>query len=101
MVQVKQAHEYELIFIVNPEVAEEALESVVNNVSQFIIGKGGTIVGTEPWGKKKLAYPLKHYLEGTYFLLRLKMDPAISKDVENHVKITEQIIRHILVQANS
>ncbi len=98
MAQVKQAHEYELIFIVNPEAADEALESVVNNITQFITSKGGTIVNTDRWGKKKLAYPLKHYLEGNYILMRLKMDPALSKEVENHVKITEQIVRHILVQ---
>ncbi len=101
MVAVTKAHEYELILIINPQVADDALESVVNNVSQFITGKGGTITNTDRWGKKKLAYPLKHHLEGTYILMRLKMDPSLSREVENHVKITEQIIRHILVQANS
>ena len=101
MVETKTTHNYELILIVAPETADEALEAVVNNVTQFITTKGGTIAETQRWGKKKLAYPLKHYLEGNYVLMKLRMAPALSMDLEKHVGITEQIIRHILVKAGS
>ncbi len=101
MVETKTTHDYELILIVTPEAADEVLEAVVNNVSQFITTKGGTIAETQRWGKKKLAYPLKHYLEGNYILMKLQMSPTLSMELENHVRITEQIMRHILVKAGS
>lgn len=94
-----QLRDYELIFIVKPELDETTLEATINNVSQFIIGKGGIVASADRWGKKKLAYPIKHLLEGFYVLVRFKMDPAWSNELEAHLKISENIIRHLLVQA--
>ncbi len=99
MVETKVQNSYDLIYIVNPVLVDEGLETVVNNISQYITGKGGVIVETQRWGKKKLAYPVKHYLEGTYVMMKLQMPPAIAKDVEGQLRITEQVIRHILTRA--
>ena len=49
----KKLQEYELVYIVNPEMTEEVLETRVNNISQFITGREGVIDGVEKWGKKK------------------------------------------------
>jgi len=91
-------HEYELVFIVNPEVVEEALENTINGVSQFVTSKGGTVSQVEQWGKRKLAYPLKRFLEGNYVLARFKMRPQWSKELESNLQISENILRHLLVK---
>ena len=57
-------NDYELVYIISPDVAEESLESTVDGVSQFITARNGTVSDVERWGKKKLAYPLAHFLEG-------------------------------------
>jgi small subunit ribosomal protein S6 len=75
-------NDYELILIVHPEIADDAIEPVTNNISQLITGKGGTIVEIAPWGRKKLAYPIKHLLEGSYVLIKFKLDPAANKELE-------------------
>jgi small subunit ribosomal protein S6 len=89
---------YELVFIVHPEVADEALDPVINNITQYITGKKGTVVEVARWGRKKLAYPIKHLMEGSYVLIKFNLDPAANKELENNLKISEKIIRYLLIK---
>ena len=100
-VEDKQLRDYELVFIISPEVGDEALEATVDSVSQFVTGKGGIISSVERWGKRKLAYPLKRFLEGTYVLTRFKMKPIWSKELEANLQISEDILRHLLIKLSS
>jgi small subunit ribosomal protein S6 len=93
--------DYELVYIINPEVADEALETRVNDISQFITGREGVISSVDKWGKKKLAYPLKHYLEGNYVLTRFRMSPSRCQELEASLKISEDVLRHLLVKTGS
>ena len=92
--------DYELVFIVNPEVADDALDPLVNNITQYITGKNGTVIEVAKWGRKKLAYPIKHILEGNYVLIRFKLDPAANKELENNLKISEKLIRYLLIKVD-
>ena len=94
----KQLRDYELVFIVSPEVGDEALETTLNGVSQFITAKGGIISDIERWGKRKLAYPIKHFLEGSYVLTRFRMKPMWGKELEANLQISEEILRHQLIK---
>ena len=100
-IEDNRLHEYELVFIVSPEVAEESLDNKIDSVSQFITGRDGVISEVERWGKKKLAYPLKHFLEGNYVLTKFKMSPARCKELEANLKISEEILRHLLIKVGS
>jgi small subunit ribosomal protein S6 len=97
-VEEKLLNDYELVFIVHPEVADDALDPLVNNVTQFITGKEGSITEVTRWGRKKLAYPIKHVLEGNYVLIKFKLDPSANKELENNLKISEKIIRYLLIK---
>ena len=94
----KQLRDYELVFILSPEVEEETLEATVGNITQFITGKGGVISDEERWGRRKLAYPVKHFLEGNYVLTRFKMRPMWSKELEANLQISEEVLRHLLIR---
>lgn len=94
----KQQHDYELIFIISPEAAEETLEATVSSVNKFIADKGGIISDEERWGKRKLAYPIKRFLEGNYVLTRFKMEPTWGKELEANLQISEEILRHLLIK---
>jgi small subunit ribosomal protein S6 len=95
----KKLKDYELVFILNPEMAEEAIESRINIINQFITTREGVITDTQKWGKKKLAYPIKHCLEGFYVLVKFKTKPAKAKEFEASLRISEEIIRHLLIKA--
>jgi small subunit ribosomal protein S6 len=97
----KQLHNYEMVLIISPELAEEKLEAAINNVSQFITERGGTVSNVERWGKRKLAYPVEHFMEGSYVLTRFSMKPALSRELEANLKISEEVLRHLLVKLSS
>lgn len=96
--QEEQLCDYELIFILSPEVAEEELEARIDRVSQFIAGRGGAISDVERWGRRRLAYPIGRFEEGTYVLTRFKSKPAENKELEANLKISEDVLRHLLIK---
>ena len=92
----KQLCDYELVVIINPEVADEAV--IIDNVSRFITENGGTISNTERWGKRKLAYPIKHFMEGSYVLTQFKLRSKLSKELAASLRISEEVLRHLLIR---
>ena len=98
VVKDKRIKEYELVYILNPDMSEEALETSTNNIAQYIISREGVVDAVDKWGKKKLAYPIKHFLEGNYILTKFKMSPARCKELEANLRISEDVIRHLLIK---
>jgi small subunit ribosomal protein S6 len=94
----KQLRDYELVVIISPEIADDALDGVIDNISRFITGSGGTVDNVERWGKRKLAYPIKHFMEGSYVLTRCKLAPTLGKELEANLRISEDVLRHLLVK---
>ena len=97
-VEDKRLQDYELVFIISPEVADESLENTINSISQFITGKDGVVGDVERWGKRRLAYPVEHFLEGNYVLARFKINPTRCKELEANLKISEEVLRHLLIK---
>ncbi|MBI4267226.1 MAG: 30S ribosomal protein S6 [Chloroflexi bacterium] len=97
----KQLRDYELVMVISPAVLEEAFETVIGNVSKLITDKGGVISNIDRWGKKKLAYPIKHFGEGSYVLTRFKFKPVLGKELESNLRISEEILRFLLVRLDS
>ncbi len=94
----KKLHDYELVVIISPEVLEEAVDGVMDRISQFITEGGGSVSTVEQWGKKRLAYPIKHFTEGSYVLTRFKLKPELSKELEASLNISEEVFRHLLIR---
>ena len=97
-VEDKKLRDYELVLIISPEVSEEKFNATMDNISQFITKRDGVISNTEQWGKRRLAYPIKHFMEGTYVLTRFRLKPALGKELEANLRITEEVLRHLLVK---
>ena len=94
----KQLRDYELVLIISPEVEEENFGATMDSVTQLITGKGGVISEVEQWGKRKLAYTIKRFMEGNYVLIRLKFKPKLTKEFEASLQISEEILRHLLIK---
>jgi len=97
-VEDKQLRDYELVLIISPEVVEERFDAAIDSISQFITEKGGTISDVERWGKRRLAYPIEHFMEGSYVLTRFRLKPALGKELEANLQISEEVLRHLLVK---
>jgi small subunit ribosomal protein S6 len=96
--EVKTGNDYELVIIVHPEIADDALDPLINGITQYITEKAGTVIEVARWGRKKLAYPIKHLMEGNYVCFKFQVDPSANKELENNLKISEKIIRHLLIK---
>ncbi len=92
---------YELVFIISPEDDDEAVETIIDNLNKFITDGGGAISNIERWGKRKLAYPIKRFLEGNYVLAQFTLKPASSRQLEANLRIYEDILRYLLVKLSS
>jgi len=91
--------EYELIYIVRPDVEEEALEEISKKVDQVVTGNGGQVTEVKRWGKRHLAYPIQKLKEGYYVLNRIQLEPQMLKEVERSLTLSEEIIRYLIVRA--
>lgn len=97
-VEGKKLNDYELVVIISPEAGEEKAEAIIDSVSQFVTGSGGTVSEVERWGKRKLAYSIKHCREGNYVLIRFRLKSGLSRELEANLQISEEVLRHLLVR---
>lgn len=92
---------YEVLYIVSPEVDEEGIAALVGKVNGTIETLGGKVDGgiqTEPWGRRRLAYPIRNFEEGFYVLCHFSLEPPKLGDLERTLKLTDGILRYLLTR---
>jgi small subunit ribosomal protein S6 len=89
---------YESIFIVRPNVTEEEVTKVVEKMKGVIDKSGGTLLQTENWGKRKLAYEVEKEKKGTYVIFRFKGDGKVINDLEHTYRMEDSIIKFLTVK---
>ena len=88
---------YEVMFIV--DIAnEEVIQAAVKLVQDTIVRIGVTVTKVDEWGKRHLAYEVKHQNEGYYVVIDFEADPSQIAELDRIIKIHEEIIRHIIVK---
>ena len=92
---------YEALYIINPKLEGEAVKAVIDKFSQLVVANGGTVDGVEEQGIKKLAYEINYLSEGFYVLMNFTSDPAFPAELERNFKISEDIIRFIVIKKNA
>jgi len=90
--------DYELVMVVSPEVADEAVSATVERVHQFIQERGGEIKRVDVWGRRRLAYPIRQFLEGHYVVSQFRLDPQAVMALEGNLQLAEDVIRHLVVR---
>ena len=91
--------QYELIVIISPQVADEEVPDTIDRLIRHPIeGQGGEIQEVNQWGRRKLAYPIQKQLEGNYVLTQLRLDPLRTRELEQRLLISEDVIRHLLIR---
>ncbi|HEU4759194.1 MAG TPA: 30S ribosomal protein S6 [Dehalococcoidia bacterium] len=90
--------DYELVMVVSPEVPDDSLPATVDRVQQFIQEQGGQITKLDPWGRRKLAYPIRQHLEGHYVVAQFSLDPKAVRALEGNLELAEDVLRHLVVK---
>jgi small subunit ribosomal protein S6 len=91
-------HDYELVAIISPEVDEDGLAKIVDKVTQSINSRGGAVAETKNWGKRKLAYPVKRFMEADYVLARFKLMPKSVRELESEIGSLGDVLRYLVVK---
>ena len=87
---------YEVMFIINPTLEDEKKDATVETV-QSIIAADGEVEKVDVWGMRKLAYPINKKIEGYYVDLPFKADADLPKELDRRLKISDNVVRHIIV----
>ena len=90
--------DYEVLYIVRADLDDEKVQDAVKRVNTLIERSGGTVERTNLWGKRKLAYEVKHQKEGSYVLQDFQLNPDKVPELEASLKITEEVLRHLIVR---
>ena len=90
--------QYELVFIISPDLDEEALEALIEKVKGLLETNGAEIVKLDKWGKRRLDYEIKDYHEGFYVIINFKGDAVAFNELDRILKITEGVLRHMVVR---
>src|SRR6478672_11582324 len=85
--------------VLDPNLDEAAIEAMTTRIQGLVTQRGGTVDNVDTWGRKRLAYPIGRFRDGFYILNRLQLPPAAAVEIERALKLTESVIRHLLVRS--
>lgn len=93
--------EYELVVVISPALDEDETKGTISRIHGLITGAGGELVKEEEWGMRRLAYPIKDFTEGSYFLTEFTTDPQQTRPLEDAIGLSEDILRHLLIRVEN
>ena len=89
---------YELLYILNNELADEAREQIIEKLNAVVTGNGGTVDSVDKWGTRRLAYPINYKNEGFYVLVNFTAPATLPDELERVMRITDSVIRFMIVK---
>lgn len=90
-----------MVFIIHPEFDEDQASGVIDDVRDLITRNDGKVTKVEPWGLRKLAYPIQKQHEGRYVLMEFDLEPGSVREVERVLKLMEPVIRHLIIRLDA
>lgn len=88
---------YELLYIIDNGIEEEAREGIINKISAIVTDSGGKVDTLDKWGAKKLAYPIDFKTEGYYVMMNFQAESDIPAEVQRVLKITDSVMRYMIL----
>ena len=89
---------YELMLVLRPDVPDERSQAVIDRITRQITAAGGQITKVAPWGRRRLAYPIDRYREGSYHIILFHAPGDALAELEHSLLITEEVLRHLVTR---
>jgi small subunit ribosomal protein S6 len=86
--------EYEIVYVIRPDLSDEDRAAKIERIHSLITDNGGQLGKVEDWGKRVLAYEIKHYTDGYYGLAEFQLAPENVRTIEERLNIDEEILRY-------
>jgi small subunit ribosomal protein S6 len=90
-----------MMIVVAPTVAEEGVQPVIERVSGYVAAQNGTVASVKadnPWGRRRLAYPIQDFRDAFYILFTFDATPNAIAEIDRDLRIDQQVIRHLIVR---
>lgn len=88
--------DYELGFILNPEVSEEQTRAILERIERIVKNYDGQVVKVNQWGRRRLAYPIEHHRDGYYVFIDMILTPETVIELDRTLKVSEEVMRHLV-----
>ena len=95
-----ESRQYELVYVVSPEVGEDGVTDLHTQVETIIKDLGGRIERTENWGRRRLAYEIGKHREGTYIVDLIEGPGELIKELDRKLKVLDSVLRHLVVRVD-
>lgn len=89
---------YELMLVLRPDAPDERIAAIIDRTTRQITEDGGQIVKVAPWGRRRLAYPIERYRDGSYHIIVFEAPASTIAEIERSLLITEELLRHLIVR---
>lgn len=89
---------YELAVVLNAKIEDEERAAAMEKIQGYIARFGGTVTNVDEWGKKRLAYEVQKMKEGYYYFIQFEAETTAPIEIENRVRIMENVIRYLCVK---
>jgi small subunit ribosomal protein S6 len=89
---------YELMLVLRPDTPDDRVQQILDRTTRGIAEGDGQIVKVSPWGRRRLAYPISSYREGSYFIIVFDAPSTAIDDLEHGLNITEEVMRHLVTR---
>lgn len=94
-------NQYEVLYIIVPELDEEATRASIDKFKGIVESNGGEVVSVDEWGKKKLAYAIDYKTEGYYVLMSFNSAPEFPPELERNMKNDEAVLRYLVTRKHA
>lgn len=99
---MSQTTKYEILYIIRPDMTDEAKKELVDRFDQILKDNGSDVVESKDWAKKRFAYEINDYKEGIYHLVNVEAaDAAGINEFDRLAKINRDILRHMIVKVEA
>ena len=88
--------DYEIGFILNPEVSEEQTRTILERIEQIVARYDGQVIKVNQWGRRRLAYPIEHHRDGFYVFIDTILTPETVSELDRTLKVSEEVLRHLI-----
>ena len=89
---------YELMLVIRPDIGDDAVQAIIDRLTRALITGGGQIAKVSPWGRRRLAYQIGQFREGSYFLIVFDANAEQVAELERSLNITEEVMRHLVTR---
>jgi small subunit ribosomal protein S6 len=89
---------YELMLVLRPDAPDERAAAVIDRTTRSVVASGGQIVKVAPWGRRRLAYPIERYREGSYHIVVFEAPAEAIVELERSLQITEDVLRYLVTR---